>query len=504
MKPLEARTPAELFGEAAEDPTQLKRAYARLIRAHGPESDPEAFEHIRRLYEQAQAELKAPKPAPEREEPPGASWADALLAGAREDKLDELADRLLARALQTGDPESLSAALGIDRCRDLARFPDRLLAAAANPALQPRVVGHVVHLFSFAAALVDHPAWDALNETLVEPRARLYLLMSRARVLCQKGRRAEAWGLFRAREAWLRSLPEAEWLPAAIELLSRCAWVVPEAEARAWASRLGEVVPEDLEAACARTEALLIRVLSARQEVGADRDPLATLPERLHDEHPAVAIAVLLEILHRPGAMEALQRRLAERPAWTCAFWAEVQRLTETEESLWRWQASGKPPIAPLPWLAARVQAWREEQVSGGEEAERLEKRVKRMRSALMLTVAFSLVPILSLVSFQSSDLELGLTMGAWMLGYFAAILLFERFIGRPTLARARALREESADASPLLRLARDLGLWLPELAAQAPAETAMDSLLLDLPATLSAVGDEHIRRAFHPRESPA
>lgn len=502
MKPLEARTPEDLFGPAAADAAQLKRAYARLIRKHSPESDPEAFQHIRRLYEQAQAALNAPKAPAEREPPPGISWADALLAEAREDNLDELADRLLARALQTGDADALSAALGIDRCRDLARFPDRLLAATANPALHPRVVGHVVHLFTFAGALVDHPAWDPLSDALVDPRARLYLLMSRTRVLCQKGRRAEAWAIFRAREAWLRSLPEPQWLPAAIELLSRCAWVIPEAEVRAWATRLGEVVPEDLEAACVRTEELLIRVLSARQEVEGETDPVASLPERMHDEHPAVAIAALQELLHRPDALEPLERRLTQRPAWACAFWAQVQRLTQTEEALWRWQSSAQPPMADLPWLATRVREWREAQGGREEQAKRLERRVKRLRPIVMFVVAISLVPILTQISLQNSDLEIGLIIVLWMLSYGVTVLLFERWVATPSLAHARALREESPDASPLLRLARDLGLWLPELAAQAPTETAMDSLLLDLPATLSAVGDEHIRRAFHPEES--
>ncbi|MDO9280640.1 MAG: hypothetical protein Q7U06_01960, partial [Pseudomonadota bacterium] len=38
-----------------EDARALKRAYARLIREYGPETHPEVFQHIRRLYEQAGA-----------------------------------------------------------------------------------------------------------------------------------------------------------------------------------------------------------------------------------------------------------------------------------------------------------------------------------------------------------------------------------------------------------------------------------------------------------------
>jgi hypothetical protein len=59
-KVLGAATPAALFGADAGDPKALKRAYARLIRAFGPDTDPAAFAHIRALYEQA----LAPPPTP--------------------------------------------------------------------------------------------------------------------------------------------------------------------------------------------------------------------------------------------------------------------------------------------------------------------------------------------------------------------------------------------------------------------------------------------------------
>ena len=49
-----------VFGDAIGDPRALKRAYAALVKRFGPESDPEAFEALRRLYEAACA---APAPA---------------------------------------------------------------------------------------------------------------------------------------------------------------------------------------------------------------------------------------------------------------------------------------------------------------------------------------------------------------------------------------------------------------------------------------------------------
>lgn len=57
--PLSAQTPQALFGAAAVgDLRRLKRAYAKLIRVFSPESAPDVFAHVRRLYEEARAALQ--------------------------------------------------------------------------------------------------------------------------------------------------------------------------------------------------------------------------------------------------------------------------------------------------------------------------------------------------------------------------------------------------------------------------------------------------------------
>ncbi len=50
---MDSRTPAHLFGDAAHDPRSLRRAYARLAKVYRPDDDPEAFQHLRGLFEAA-------------------------------------------------------------------------------------------------------------------------------------------------------------------------------------------------------------------------------------------------------------------------------------------------------------------------------------------------------------------------------------------------------------------------------------------------------------------
>lgn len=119
MNPLDAATPAELFGEAVGDARKLKKAYARWIKKHDPESDPVAFEHIRRLYEQA-VEALTERPV---ERPPEPVASADPLAGDWED-----ADTLLARLALGTDAESVKAEVGISEAVDPAGTFARLRA----------------------------------------------------------------------------------------------------------------------------------------------------------------------------------------------------------------------------------------------------------------------------------------------------------------------------------------------------------------------------------------
>lgn len=505
MNPLDARTPGALFGTAASDPVQLKRAYARLVRQYGPESDPTAFEHIRRLYEEATTALREPARAEEASPaaaPDSMAEIERLLALATEETLDRTADQLLALAIASDDHEALTAALAIDRCRDLDRLPDRLLAAAENPALFPRIVAHARHILGMAGALVTHPAWAPLSARLVEPPARLALLIARARIFCQRGRREEAWALFLEQEAWARSLDPEAWWPVALELLDRCAWVLSDPALDEWADRLCGTVPEALEVTCARAEALLRGVRAARAEREGDGGALRDLPERLHDEHQAVALVLLQEALAAPGAREELARRLEERPAWTYVFWLQVQRLTGEDGALWRWQAGGGPPMALVPGVEQRLRVTRDVDAAK-EELAALERTIKRGRSRFVLGLSAMLCLFIVGISLSlGRDLAAELVIGLGLVLYLGSLVGYEHVVIQPRLARAAELRARPLDLSPILALCQALALWPHELAAQAPEDTAFDSLLCDLPASLGVAGDEHIRRSIHTGES--
>ncbi len=103
---LDMDSPEALFGaDACLSKGALRRAYAKLIRVHRPERDPERFAQIRRLYERALAALqqsKGPRPAP-LEDPvrgPEAKVVEAQLAELTAETLPETRASLEARALE--------------------------------------------------------------------------------------------------------------------------------------------------------------------------------------------------------------------------------------------------------------------------------------------------------------------------------------------------------------------------------------------------------------------
>jgi len=73
---LGAAGPRELFGDAVDDPRELRRVYAGLLKAFHAEDEPEAHAHVRALYEEARAAHEAPPPI----EGSPRSAADAVVA----------------------------------------------------------------------------------------------------------------------------------------------------------------------------------------------------------------------------------------------------------------------------------------------------------------------------------------------------------------------------------------------------------------------------------------
>lgn len=500
MKPVDTRSPRELFGDAVEDEAALKRAYARLLREHRPDEDPEGFAAVRRLYEQARADLAAGRVAPAgteaaeaqgRAEPiPVEAELHALLAEATEENLGELAARCLDLALRSGEPEALTQCLRVHRCRCIEAMPEVLLRAADNTALHPRLLGHAAHLFGFAPTLARHPAFDALPPRIEVADGRIFLVVSRFRALWSLGRAEEAWRVAAAEEAWLRSRPPEEHLPPLCEFLRTCAWVIPEDQGLAWADRLGELVPEPLEGLCLHTEEVLRTILAARRERQGDTDPLADLPERLHHQPDDLAIELLREAAEAPDLAERLAARRLSHPVWTRLLWVELERLGGMEAALWDWQASGTCPCAPPPIARALVAG----------EADRLRPRRARVERGMRRLEsrwwrALALLPVLGLGVGLLAVVHAGA-----LLPFMAALWLdrvgFARWRAR-LAGKIEAIRQDPV----LIGLCRELGLWPQELAAALDEELVADGAIFDRPAVLRSLGDEHIRRVQHPLE---
>ncbi len=212
---LAAVAPRELFGDAVDDPRELRRVYASLLKAFHAEDDPEAHAHVRALYEQArESHESAPGDAE-----PAPSAASALVATFEQDT---------GRLLQA-----------------LATHWEELLRE------HPDLLGHAVHrAIAQGGPALDPAALDLLDAIVSDPRWTI-----------------DPRGLDRLDQGidTLRQLREAaadERIPEPLRELIRRAWGLADDEIAELyldvAERLGEV---DLPAALAHLERARPRAL---------------------------------------------------------------------------------------------------------------------------------------------------------------------------------------------------------------------------------------------------
>ncbi len=144
---LGAVDPTDLFGDA--DGRALKRAYARLIRRFGPDHEPEAFEHIRALYEMAKSGPPVEDPAaaevprfepPETSAPTAESALSALYSALDDEDWPQVArhvDEGAGRIVQLSSELWLDAVLAItEACLEdtsVSTLQDRLRTIDALP-----------------------------------------------------------------------------------------------------------------------------------------------------------------------------------------------------------------------------------------------------------------------------------------------------------------------------------------------------------------------------------
>lgn len=130
---LPPRDPALLFGEEAlQDTKLLRKAYARLLRTLGAESNPEGFVILQAAYAEAQARAAAPTTPPRAETEPAAGgtaeWSDrewSIWLRESERSVEEL-----RAELERHPGESAAAVLGL--AVDGALAPDGVRAALVD------------------------------------------------------------------------------------------------------------------------------------------------------------------------------------------------------------------------------------------------------------------------------------------------------------------------------------------------------------------------------------
>jgi hypothetical protein len=201
--------PAELFGaENLGDMAALKRSYARLIRQHGPETDPAGFAIIHAAYESARARLIAPPIAPERRDATpvpsrdAAAWTTLLRAAA---DLDAVRVQLAP-----GGPDG-NAAL-IDLAIRLALGPDH-----AGEVLLAEIERRRIHPFQVARAafaLCPRLAREEWAMVARDPRGagpRVALACARLDVLVHSREWDSAWSCWQ--EAGPSLIAEAQEAP---------------------------------------------------------------------------------------------------------------------------------------------------------------------------------------------------------------------------------------------------------------------------------------------------
>lgn len=225
MNPTDLNDPADLFGaEAVRDLRLLRRAYADLIRTHGPESDPVAFAHIRRLFEAARDALEqAPEPLPP-DAPAGEGdeaeneWVDARLRQTTPEELAGLAESLAARAMDQGSQAAAVTYLALCEARtptESVAWLTRLASAPAHREVAARLGHFLLATHTHQALCPDWPGlWAALDEA-----SRHRLIAHRIEVLLSLGEGAAAFDLFRAHGSGIRRTAPKVWLSGVQRLL---------------------------------------------------------------------------------------------------------------------------------------------------------------------------------------------------------------------------------------------------------------------------------------------
>lgn len=450
--PLSASTAIELFGaDALGDVRSLKRAYARMVRRYTPEAEPEAFAHIRGLYEHARAVLEA-----------GGTLADFEAEGEDDDEAsDEIPPPVLALAELLGVEREMLEQIGWTAIayglwnNGAEADADAIEAALLDLPEAPRASARGQWLTAIAAAQPQRAAamWRDWQPRLADHEARarvLHLAVERLR-----------WGL----------TPDE--IEAELHDMQRASHPYDEETA--------QNVSVDLYAALAVAEA------------EGDVPPLVLdAIRRGHGHGPLPACEALRDLNASDlDLRRALPRIERTHPGVRAAVYQMYEDASRHRVATWYWARTGEPAEAPdAAYVTEAVEA-----AVAVAEREKLPRLLDRLKDAAPALGAAALI-------YGALRFMAGEAAGAIALGFSVGV---SGWAVRWWRRRFGAGRPLAADIGPWRRMfARcgEQGIWPREVvAALWPTHHRLcefhrvEPLLEDMPALIAGVGDGHVER---------
>lgn len=345
MNPLDAKTPAALFGDdAMRDARSLKRAYARLVREHPPERDAASFEHIRRLYEQGREQLQE-----------GSARTTVRVASDDDRTVQQIVDDLdpdrwrdsvqaLHALARSGDMEALVTGYSIMAAVD----PEAALAWAMDLLDVTGAEGTIFDLVRGTMQLMPGRARDPVLESLFQAlpadRAR-QLRVVRVHTLStfHPQRAAECW---RRDHAVITADPNALAFVLA-EVIPALRWELTADELRHLLTLSDDArLPLD-DDAVEFVEICLHAALAASAMTEPSMAPVRRAL-RLGHRRPAPAVALALRDLSREieAPLDLFGQLDVRHPGVAAALYDMIETCAHTDTYLLGWAVAGRAPPA--------------------------------------------------------------------------------------------------------------------------------------------------------------
>lgn len=294
---LPPRDPAALFGEdALVDLKSLKRAYARLLRLHKPEVDPEGFQIVQAAYAEATARIEAgnsaAEVAPARSADDWARWlreGDLTVAGLRAEL-----------ALHPGDAAAVVTELAVEGALDPDSIRSRLVRLLVGGAPGPYAYAAARIAFGLDGSLALG-GWPELAAELRRGEYATPVDVARLDALLDARESAAAWAHWQEVGVGLAAaLPDVAFGRYEI-LLGMASWTVPDA---------------DLEAQLTWLQDVHLRLDEERRE-RLERTVLVNLACRRSAEDPQVPRALVAAVQAVYGADGSLSAEGVLMDFWT-------------------------------------------------------------------------------------------------------------------------------------------------------------------------------------------